>query len=74
MDLEKGFLGGFLVLGMVLFVVGFLTGMLAIAILPMEADSTMVEFMLFVLGLMAGMVTIALALVVVKLSKLQRSS
>jgi hypothetical protein len=74
MDLEKGFLGGFLVLGMVLFVVGFLTGMLAIAIIPMTADSTMVEFMLFVLGLMAGMVTVALASVVVKLGKLQRPS
>jgi hypothetical protein len=74
MDLEKGFLGGFLVLGMVLFVVGFLTGMLAIAIIPMKADSVMVEFMLFILGLVTGMVTIALALVVVKLSRLQKPS
>ena len=69
MTLKNGFLGGFLILGFVLFLVGFLTGMLAIALVPSRLDP-MVEFMIFVLGFLAGAVIIALVLTVVRLSEL----
>jgi hypothetical protein len=74
MDLEKGFLGGFLVLGFVLFVVGFLTGMLALSLLRVALDFSTTGIMIFVLGFIAGMVTIALVSVMLKLSKLQKNA
>jgi hypothetical protein len=57
---ERGFIGGFLVLGFAIFITGFLTGMLAIALIPVKPDFTVLEFMLLVLGFVTGMVTIAL--------------
>jgi hypothetical protein len=73
MDLEKGFLGGFLVLGFVIFVVGFLTGMLALVVVSVGRDITSIGVMLFALGFILGMLTIALTMVMIKLSKLQKT-
>jgi len=74
MQIEKGFVGGFFVLGFAIFIVGFLTGMLAIALIPVKPEFTTLGFMIFVLGLITGMVTIALMLVIVQLSRLTKSS
>jgi hypothetical protein len=73
MDLKKGFIGGFLVLGFVIFIVGFMTGMLTISLISAETDFT-TTFMLFVLGFITGMLTIALVLVIMKLTELTRES
>jgi len=73
MDLEKGFLGDFLVLGFVIFIAGFLTGMLAIAVVSVSRDVMSVGVMLFALGFILGMLTIALTMVMIKLSKLQKT-
>jgi len=64
---EEGFIGGFLVLGFVIFIVGFLTGMLAIAFIPVKPDSTTLALMVYVFGFITGMITIALMLVILKL-------
>jgi len=72
--IEKGFIGGFLVLGFVIFIAGFLTGMLAIALIPVGTDITTLGFMVFIFGFITGMVTIALVLVLVRLSELTRKS
>ena len=74
MDLKKGFIGGFLVLGFVIFIVGFLAGMVAIAFIPVSADSTTLSFMVFMFGLITGMVTVALLLVIIKLRELTKHS
>jgi hypothetical protein len=71
---EEGFLGGFLVLGCIIFIVGFLAGMVAIAFIPFKSDFTMFTFMVFVFGFITGMVTVALLLVIVKLRELARSA
>jgi len=71
---EEGFLGGFLVLGFVIFIVGFLAGMVAIAFIPVNAESTTLAFMVFIFGFITGMVTVALLLVIVKLRELTRKS
>ena len=74
MNVKEGFIGGFLVLGFVVFIVGFLTGMLAIALIPARPDFPALEFMIFIFGFISGMVTIALVLVIVKLNELTRKS
>lgn len=70
MKVEKGFLGGFLVLGFVIFVAGFLMGMLALAMVRVESDITLLAFMLFSLGFVLGLLTIGLVLVIMRLGKL----
>jgi len=74
MRTEKSFIGGFLVLGFAIFIVGFLTGMLAIALIPANPETTTLGFMAFILGFITGMVVIALTLVVVQLSRLTKTS
>jgi hypothetical protein len=75
MNLKKErFIGGFLVLGFVIFIVGFLAGMVAIAFIPINADSTTLAFMVFIFGFITGMVTVALLLVIVKFRELTRKA
>jgi 4-amino-4-deoxy-L-arabinose transferase-like glycosyltransferase len=75
MNLKKeGFLGGFLVLGFIIFLVGFLAGMVAVALIPADTESTTLAFMVFVFGFITGMVTVAMLLAIVKLRELTRHS
>jgi hypothetical protein len=69
---EGGFLGGFLVLGFVIFIVGFLAGMVTIAFIPVNAESTTGAFMVFIFGFITGMIAVALILVIVKLRELTK--
>jgi len=71
---QEGFLGGFLVLAFVIFILGFLTGMLAVAFIPVKADFTTLALMVFTFGFITGMVTVALLLMIVKLRELTRKS
>jgi hypothetical protein len=73
MGLEKGFLGGFLVLAFALFIAGILTGMLSFAVLHVTPDFATVGLMIFAFGFLLGMLAVALTLVVVRLSGEQRS-
>jgi len=74
MQFERGFRGGFLVLTFVVFVVGFLTGMLAVALIPIGTDLTALGFMIFALGFVSGMLTIALVLMTVKTAELTKKT
>jgi Na+-transporting NADH:ubiquinone oxidoreductase subunit NqrB len=74
MDLEKGFLGGFLVLGVTIFVAGFLAGMLFLGTIHVSSDAATLGLVSFVLGLITGMLTIALVLVVMKIREIPRAS
>ena len=69
---EEGFLGGFLVLGFVIFIVSFLSGMLAIAFVPVNQDFGILAAVVLIFGFMAGVLTIALLLIIVKLRQLAR--
>jgi hypothetical protein len=70
---EEGFLGGFIVLGFVIFIVGFLAGLVA-AFITVSTESTTLAFLVFVFGFITGMVTVAITLVIVKLRELTRHS
>ncbi len=73
--LEEGFLAGFLVLAFVVFIFGFLVGMVAIAMIPIRSDYTLLGFMLFSLGFICAVVVIALFTVLIRLQEYtQRSS
>jgi len=74
MHVERGIMAGFLVLGFAIFIVGFLTGMVAIEVIPISADATTVGFMLFILGLVTGMLTVALVLAVIQFNELKKKS
>jgi hypothetical protein len=71
---EEGFLGGFLVLAFVIFIVGLLAGMVMVSFIPVKADITMLAFMVFIFGFITGMVTVALVLVIMKLRELARKA
>jgi len=74
MDFEKGFVGGFLVLGFMVFVAGFLAGMLFLGMAHVSSDAATFGLLSFVLGLITGMVTITLVLVVIKVRKKEETS
>jgi hypothetical protein len=73
MDLEKGFLGGFLILGFGLFIAGFLIGMVSLAVLNVTPDFGTLGLLIFAVGFLLGMMAVALTLVVVRLSRTQKS-
>ena len=74
MDLEKGFVEGFLVLGIMIFVAGFLAGMLFLGMAHVSSDAATSGLLSFVLGLVTGTVTIALVLVFIKARKKEETS
>jgi membrane protein implicated in regulation of membrane protease activity len=49
-------LSGVLVLGFALFIAGFLTGILAIAVIPLSIDATALGAMYFAIGAIMGIV------------------
>jgi membrane protein implicated in regulation of membrane protease activity len=74
MGSENGFLTGFLILGFAIFIAGFLTGMLALAVLGVSSDLTTLELMAFALGFVAGILTFGLTYTFMKWRKKQRQT
>jgi membrane protein implicated in regulation of membrane protease activity len=72
--LEKGFLTGFLILGFAIFIAGFLTGMLALAVLGVSSDLTTLELMIFALGFVAGIFIVGLTYMFMRWRKKQRQN
>lgn len=66
MKLEKEFIEGFLVLGFAIFILGFLAGMLAIALVSLKMDSAIL-FVVFSVGLLVGILMVALTLLILRL-------
>jgi hypothetical protein len=73
MKLGEEFIEGFFVLGFSMFVVGLLTGMLAIGLLDLKLNSTSL-FIVFTLGFLAGSFAVALMLVSMKMRELKKTS
>jgi hypothetical protein len=73
MEIRRGFIEGFLVMGFTIFIAGILTGMLAINLVGSKLDSFSLS-MMFTLGFLAGMLTVSLALVYVKMRKLEKNT
>jgi hypothetical protein len=73
MDLEKGFLGGFMVLGIGLFIAGFLTGMLSIAVLNVTPNFATTGLLIFAFGFIVGILVVTLTLVVKRMMRPQKS-
>lgn len=73
-QLKEGFLGGFLILSCVIFIIGFLAGMLAIFLIPAKPDVAAFGFAVFVCGLLIGIVIIVLLQVIIKWNRLRKRS
>ncbi|MEM2910920.1 MAG: hypothetical protein QXM52_03640 [Candidatus Bathyarchaeia archaeon] len=70
MEFKKGFFGGFLVLGFVIFIAGLLTGMLAVLLVASKLDSA-VLFMVFSLGFIVGNIVVVLIWAMMKFRELK---
>ena len=71
--MEKSFITGFIVLGFVIFIAGFLAGMLAVALVSVEMDFA-AGFMIFSLGFIIGLLTITMVLIRLKFTKMEKQS
>jgi len=72
MEIKRGFIEGFLVIGFAIFIAGLLTGMLAVNLISLKSDFVSL-FMMFTLGFLAGMLTVVLVLVSVKIRELGKN-
>ncbi len=72
--MEKGFLSGFSILGLAIFIAGFLTGMLALAVLGVSSDLTTLGLMIFALGLVVGVLLVGLTYIFLRWRKKQRQT
>ncbi|MBX5328983.1 MAG: hypothetical protein QHH18_06325 [Candidatus Bathyarchaeota archaeon] len=69
MPREDGFMGGFLVLSFVVFIAGFLVGMLAIMVMPVSVDMTMLGLLFLALGFVVGILAVGLVWLMFKRRK-----
>jgi hypothetical protein len=74
MQVGKGFIAGFLVLGFAIFVFGFLVGLYSIAVIPATADAASLGVLAFGIGLIAGVLVVALILVIMRFNEMAKSS
>lgn len=72
MEVKKGFFGGFLVLGFVIFIAGLLTGVLGTLLVALKLDSATL-FMVFSLGFIIGMIVVVLIWMFVKFTELKKA-
>jgi hypothetical protein len=73
MDNKEGFSGGSLVLAFVTFIIGFLVGLLAFVLMPINSDYTTVGILIFMFGLMSGVLAAMLARIIVRSTRLRKS-
>jgi cytochrome c biogenesis factor len=67
MTVSKDYLFGFIVLGFAIFIAGFLTGLLAIAVLNLSVSATDAGMMFLALGFIAGTVLATLIALVIRI-------
>jgi len=72
MKIKVEFLEGFLVLAFAIFIVGLLTGMLAVELVSLKVDSVAL-LMAFSLGFLLGLLIIILVLISLRLWGLKRA-
>jgi hypothetical protein len=61
----------FWVLGFVVFIMGFLAGALAIALIPTKPDAATQQLMIFAFGFITGIVAVSSIYVVVKATRME---
>ena len=61
-------------MAVVIFTAGFLVGMLAIAMIPVEADEAVRSYLVFTFGFISGMAVIALMWVVLRLKEFTKAA
>jgi hypothetical protein len=71
MTVSKDYLFGFIVLGFAIFIAGFLTGMLAIAVLNLPVSATDVGTMFLALGFIGGAVLTAVVVMAIRTRKIK---
>ena len=69
---EEGFLSGFLVLAFVIFIFGFLVGMVAVAMIPVRSDYTFLGLTLFSLGFVCAIVAAALFMLLTRYRRVSK--
>ncbi len=69
MPLDREYLFGFLVLGFAMFIAGFLTGILAIAVLDAPLGAEGIGVMAFALGFVGGVILMAIVVVTLRTRK-----
>ncbi|MEM3442306.1 MAG: hypothetical protein QXM86_00390 [Candidatus Bathyarchaeia archaeon] len=63
---REGSMGDILVLGFVIFIAGFLAGLLAILMIPVSPDVTSFGVMYFILGFTVGIIVFAFVRLIMK--------
>ena len=74
MQVDRGFIAGFLVLGFAVFVVGFLVGLYSIAVIPATADAASLGVLAFAVGLVAGALIVAMIVAIMRFNEIAKSS
>jgi hypothetical protein len=69
MRAERGFLGGFLILAFAVFIAGFLTGILSIAVLNFSLDAATLGFVYFVVGMLTGLIILVVVMTAWRIRK-----
>jgi hypothetical protein len=62
-------LNSYMILDVAVFIAGFLTGMLAFAVLHVSSDTTAIDALLFTLGFTTGIIATGFALILLKRRK-----
>jgi xanthosine utilization system XapX-like protein len=74
MQVDKGFVAGFLVLGFAIFVVGFLTGLYAVVVIPATPEAASLGILAFTVGVILGALLVAMIMVIMRFNEMIRSS
>lgn len=72
LDSQKGIFGGLLVFAFGVFIAGFLTGMLSIAVLQVTPDLTTLGLMIFAVGFVSGILAFAVVRVVLRQRRMRK--
>jgi VIT1/CCC1 family predicted Fe2+/Mn2+ transporter len=74
MQVEKGFIAGFLVLGFAIFIFGFLTGLYSIAVIPATADAASLGILAFAVGVLLGALLVAMILTIIRFNEMAKAA
>jgi len=74
MQVDKGFIAGFLVLGFAIFIFGFLTGLYSIAVIPATADAASLGILAFAVGVLLGALLVAMILTIIRFNEMAKAA
>jgi hypothetical protein len=74
MQVDKGFIAGFLVLGFAIFILGFLTGLYSIVVIPATADAASLGILAFAVGVLLGALLVAMILTIIRFNEMAKAA